>query len=67
MTNLVISGLHHDTARGRSIAFVTENDPEKKLGFVVPFGCNLDQLTNEVTKAVRDLSAELASATVATP
>jgi hypothetical protein len=40
MTNLVITGLFHDTSRKRSLVTVKwENDPEKHLGLVVPFGC----------------------------
>jgi hypothetical protein len=43
MTNLVIAGLHHDTARKRSFVYLKwEDDPEKNLGLIVPFGCSLD-------------------------
>jgi hypothetical protein len=66
MTNLVITGVHHDTARKRSFVYVRwEDDPEKNLGLVVPFGCRLDDLQAETAKAVKALSVELASATVA--
>ena len=66
MTSLVITGLHHDTTRKRSIVYVRwEDDPEKSLGLVVPFGCSLDNVRDEAAKAVKALSAELASATVA--
>jgi len=66
MTSLVITGLHHDTDRKRSFVYVRwEDDPEKNLGLVVPFGCSLDNVRDEAAKAVKALSAELASATVA--
>ena len=40
MTNLIITGLFHDTSRKRSLVSIQwENDPEKRLGLVVPFGC----------------------------
>jgi hypothetical protein len=65
MTDLVITGVHHDTARKRSFVYVRwADDPEKNLGLVVPFGCSLDDLQAEAAKAVKDLSVELASATV---
>ena len=38
MTNLVITGVHHDTTRKRSFVYVQwEDDPEKNLGLGVPF------------------------------
>jgi hypothetical protein len=68
MVTLVITGLHHDTNRKRSIVYVRwEDDPEKNLGLIVPFGCGLDDAREEAAKAVRALAAELASATVALP
>jgi hypothetical protein len=68
MVNLVITGLHHDTHRKRSIVYVRwENDPEKSLGLIVPFGCSLEGAREEAAKAVKALAAELASATVAPP
>ena len=43
MTKLIITGLHHDTTRKRSFVYVRwEDDPEKNLGLMVPFGCSLD-------------------------
>jgi hypothetical protein len=66
MTKLIITGVHHDTTRKRSFVYVRwEDDPEKNLGLVVPFGCSLDNLRDEAAKAVKALSEELASATVA--
>jgi hypothetical protein len=68
MTRLAITGLHHGTSRKRSIVYVRwEHDPEKSLGLPVPFGCSMDDLKNETEKAVKALSTELASATVASP
>jgi hypothetical protein len=66
MTTLLITGLHHDTTRKRSIVYIRrENDPEKNLGLVVPFGCSLENVKDEAAKAVKELSLDLASATVA--
>ena len=65
MVNLVVTGLHHDTARKWSIVYVRwEDDAEKKLGLIVPYGCSLDDARDEAAKAVQALAAELASATV---
>ena len=53
MTNLVVTGLHHDTNRKRSVVYVRwEDDPEKNLGLVIPFGSTLDNVRDETTKAV---------------
>ena len=66
--NLLITGLHHDTARKRSFVYVRwEDDPEKNLGLIVPFGCSLDDLKAEAAKAVKELAIELTSATVVSP
>jgi hypothetical protein len=68
MTKLVIAGLHHDAGRKRSIVYVRwEDDPEKNLGLVVPFGCSLDNARDEAAKAVKALSDDLASASVVFP
>jgi hypothetical protein len=68
MTNLIITGMHHDTTRNRSIVYVRwDDDPEKNLGLIVPFGCSLDRVSAEATKAVRALSEELALASVVLP
>ncbi len=65
MTNLVITGLFHDTSRERSLVTVQwENDQEKRLGLVVPFGSKLDDLKAETEKAVKALAKEIESATV---
>ena len=68
MANLVITGLHHDTGRKRSIVYVRwQDDAEKHLGLIVPFGCNIDDAREEAAKAVQELAAELGSATVVMP
>lgn len=68
MTNLVVAGLHHDAEAKRSIVYVRwENDPEKRLGLVVPFGCSMDTVDEEATRALKALSEELAAATVKWP
>ena len=65
MTNLIITGLFHDTSRKRSVVSIQwENDPEKRLGLVVPFGCKLDELKGETEKAVKALAKEIETATV---
>jgi hypothetical protein len=68
MTELLITGLHHDVGRKRSfVHFHWKEDPEKHLGLDVPFGCALDDLPDEARKALKALSDELASATVTMP
>ena len=68
MTELLITGLHHDLTKKRSfVYFVWKDDPEKRLGLDVPFQCTLDNLPDEAKKALKALSEELASATIATP
>ena len=67
MTKLVITGVHHDTARKRSFVYVQwEDDPDKNLGLVVPFGCSLQDLQAEAARAMKELAVELTSATVGT-
>jgi hypothetical protein len=58
----------HGGRAKRSIVYVRwEHDPEKSLGLPVPFGCSMNDLKNETEKAVKALSTERASATVASP
>jgi hypothetical protein len=65
MTTLVITGLFHDLGKKRShVTVVWEDDPEKRLGLPVPFGCTLEQLSSETEKAIRAFSKELESATI---
>jgi hypothetical protein len=68
MTELLITGLHHDLSKKRSfVYFVWKNDPDKRLGLDVPFQCASNDLPDEARKALKALSEALASATVATP
>jgi hypothetical protein len=65
MTTLVITGLFHDLSKKRShVTVVWEDDPEKRLGLPVPFGCTLEQLSSETEKTIRAFSKELESATI---
>ena len=67
MTEILITGLHHDLSKKRSfVYFVWKSDPEKRLGLDVPFQCTLEDLPNEARKALKALSEELASATIET-
>jgi hypothetical protein len=64
---LTICSLKHDISRKRSyVGFAWDNDPEKRLSLQVPYGCSLDDLADEATKAVRALAAELNHIAVAT-
>jgi hypothetical protein len=67
-TTLIIDGLNRDVLKKRSIVTLKwEDDPEKRLGLVVPFDCPLDTLRAEAEKAVRVLAKELESATIQGP
>jgi hypothetical protein len=44
-----------------------EDDPEKRLGLVVPFDCTVDNLRAEAEKALRALAKELQEATIKGP
>ena len=45
MAKLRIEGLNRDVLKKRSIVMLKwEDDPEKRLGLVVPFDCTLDNL-----------------------
>ena len=68
MANLTITGMHHDMTRKRSIVTVRwDDDDEKNLGLVVPFGCSMENAIGEAMKAVRALSEELSLASVRMP
>jgi hypothetical protein len=55
--SVIITGLFHDLLQKRShVSVVWGNDPEKRLGLPVPFGCSLDNIQAEAEKAVRELS-----------
>jgi hypothetical protein len=61
MATLRIDGLNRDPLKKRSIVMLKwEDDPEKRLGLLVPFDCTLDNLRAEAEKAVRALAKELA-------
>ena len=65
MTTLKIINLHHDLSKKRSLVTVAwENDPDKRLGLVVPFECPLENLKAEAEKVVRALASELETATI---
>jgi hypothetical protein len=68
MTTLIIDSLNRDLLKKRSIVILKwEDDPEKRLGLVVPFDCTPDNLKAEAEKAVRALARELESATIQGP
>jgi hypothetical protein len=67
MTTLIIGSLYRDIVKKRSLVTITwEDDPEKRLGLVVPYDCTLENLKAETEKAVRALAKELESATIRT-
>ena len=62
MAAVDIVGLNHDLKAKKSyVMLVWAEEPDKRLGLPVPFGCTLDDLPAEAEKAVRALSTELAS------
>ena len=68
MATLRIDGLNRDPLKKRSIVMLKwEDDPEKRLGLLVPFDCTLDNLRTEAEKAVRALAKELETATIKGP
>jgi hypothetical protein len=68
MTTLTIDGLNRDVLKKRSIVTLKwRDDPEKRLGLIVPFDCTPDTLRAEAEKAVRSLAKELESATIEGP
>jgi hypothetical protein len=68
MTTLTIDGLNRDVLKKRSIVTLKwKDDPEKRLGLIVPFDCTPDTLRAEAEKAVRALAKELESATIEGP
>jgi hypothetical protein len=68
VTVLKIEGLHRDVLRNRSfVTVVWKGEPEKRLGLLVPFDCQLDSLKAETEKAVKALAKELEAATVEAP
>jgi hypothetical protein len=68
MATLRIDSLNRDPLKKRSIVMLKwEEDPEKRLGLLVPFDCTLDNLRTEAEKAVRALAKELETATIQGP
>jgi hypothetical protein len=68
MATLRINDLNRDPLKKRSIVMLKwEDDPEKRLGLLVPFDCTLDNLRTEAEKAVRALAKELETATIQGP
>jgi hypothetical protein len=65
MATLIIGNLLRDLTKKRSIVSLSwEDDPEKRLGLVVPFDCTFENLEAETEKALRALAKELESATI---
>ena len=63
--SVTIAALTHDLVRKRSVVtMVWDDDPEKRVGLPVPFGCSLDEVRTEAEKALRALSAETATLSV---
>jgi len=63
--SVTVAALTHDLVRKRSIVtLVWDEDPEKRVGLPVPFGCGLDRVQAEAEKALRALSAETATIVV---
>jgi hypothetical protein len=68
MTTLTIDGLNRDVLKKRSIVTLKwKDDPEKRLGLIVPFDCTTDTLRAEAEKAIRALAKELELATIEGP
>jgi hypothetical protein len=59
---VTIAGLYHDLVARQSFVTVTwDGSPDRRLVLPVPFGCTLEGLEAEAVKAVRSLSAEIAT------
>jgi hypothetical protein len=66
--SVIITGLFHDLTQKRShVSVVWENDPEKRLGLPVPYGCSLADIQVEAEKAVRELSKVTSTISVEMP
>ena len=67
MIDVVVTGLFHDLAKRRSLVTVQwKDDPERRLGLAVPFGCSLDDVKAEAEKAIAALAKEIEIARVST-
>ena len=61
----LLTALTHDLTRKRSfVRLVWDDEAEKAVSLPVPFGCGLDVAQNEAEKALRALSAEIATISV---
>jgi len=66
--SVTFTGVFHDLVLKRShVSVVWGNDPEKRLGLPVPYGCSLDDLQVKAQKAVRELSGITATIAVEMP
>jgi hypothetical protein len=66
--SVVITGLFHDLIKKQSsVSVVWGNDPEKRMGLPVPYGCPLDDLQAEAERAMRELSNVAAKIAVELP
>ena len=65
MTTLIIGKLYRDLTNKRSVVTLTwVDEPEKRLGLILPFDCAPENLKAETEKAVRALAKELETATI---
>jgi len=68
MSTLLLTHLNHDLTNNTSYVHVVwSDDPNRRLGMVVPFGTTLADAEREAVAAVRALSAELAAAEIVAP
>jgi hypothetical protein len=59
---VTVTALAHDLTRKQSfVTLVWNGDPEKKVVLPVPFGCGLNDVQAQAEKAMRSLSAEIAT------
>jgi len=66
--SVAITGLFHDlTLKPSTVSIVWGNDPEKRLGLPVPYGCSLDDLQAEAEKSIHELSDVTANIAVELP
>jgi hypothetical protein len=65
MTTLIIGNLFRDLTNKRSVVTLTwEDEPEMRLGLILPFDCTFENLKAETEKVVRALAKELETATI---
>jgi hypothetical protein len=62
---VTVTGLFHDFVNKRSsVSVVWDNEPEKRLNLLVPYGCTLETVQAEAEKAVRALASEITAISV---